>query len=148
MNIKNKFRYRSASRLACIQILYNSIILNKEINQIIEGYNLSFMDDLKKLFEIETMDEDYFFDLINEIKLSYKEIKNIIMENLNSEWTYERINPIDKSVLIVGISEIRLNNLTPKKSILSEYIEFGYQLGSDSKFINKVLDVISHKNKV
>ena len=53
MNIKNKFRHRSASRLACIQILYNSIILNKEINQIIEGYNLSFMDDLKKLFEID-----------------------------------------------------------------------------------------------
>ena len=105
------------------------------------------MDDLKKLFEVDSMDEDYFYELINEIKLSYDEIKNIIVDNLNSEWSYERINPIDKSVLIVGISEIRLNNLTPKKSILTEYIEFGYQLGSDSKFINKVLDIITFKYK-
>ena len=147
MNLKNKFRNRSASRLACIQILYNSIILKKDINTIIEGYNSSFMDDLKKLFEVDSMDEDYFYELINEIKLSYDEIKNIIVDNLNSEWSYERINPIDKSVLIVGISEIRLNNLTPKKSIITEYIEFGYQLGSDSKFINKVLDIISFKNE-
>tara|TARA_A100001011_G_C14202949_1_gene796497 strand:- start:544 stop:990 length:447 start_codon:yes stop_codon:yes gene_type:complete len=147
MNLKNKFRNRSASRLACIQILYNSIILKKDINTIIEGYNSSFMDDLKKLFEVDSMDEDYFYELINEIKLSYDEIKNIIVDNLNSEWSYERINPIDKSVLIVGISEIRLNNLTPKKSILTEYIEFGYQLGSDSKFINKVLDIITFKYK-
>ncbi len=143
MNIKNKYRNRSASRLALIQIIFNSLVIQKDIDEIIENYNSSFLQDLNKNFEIDEIDEQYFDTLIQIIKFRYDEIINLIKVNLNSNWSFERLGKIDKSILIVGISELKINNSTPLISIISEYIEFATQLGADHKFVNKILDIAS-----
>ena len=143
MLTKNKFRNRSASRLASIQILFSSFIIKKDIDEIITNYNSSFMSDLNKNFEIDHIDQEYFDALIQEIKLRYDEIIKLIKDNLNPNWTFKRVGIIDKSILIVGISEVKINNSTPLKSIVSEYVEFAIQLGADYKFVNKILDIAS-----
>ena len=95
------------------------------------------------MFEIDEIDQKYFYYLVDEIKLNKDSVIKIIIDNLQSNWTFERIGYVEKSILIVGIAEIKIMHITPTNSIITEYVEFCFQLGGDSSFINKILDIVS-----
>ena len=136
-----KLRSRSASRLAAVQIIYNSLVLHKDINDIVLNYRINFFKDLLDLFELESIDEEYFHLLIKEFKISKDLIFKKIQDKLDQDWTMERIGIVDKSILIVGIIELTIMENISIKTIISEYVELAFQLGGESKFINKILDL-------
>ena len=136
-----KLRSRSASRLAAVQIIYNSLVLHKDINDIVLNYRINFFKDLLDLFELESIDEEYFHLLIKEFNISKDLIFKKIQDKLDQDWTMERIGIVDKSILIVGIIELTIMENISIKTIISEYVELAFQLGGESKFINKILDL-------
>lgn len=81
--------------------------------------------------------------LIENTKLNNKRIINSI-ETYSKNWSYTRIGKVEKSSLILGISEL-IMNLTPKKVIISEWVKLTDKHSSQSgaKFVNGILNSVS-----
>ncbi len=76
--------------------------------------------------------------------LLQKEIHKEIQTNLKS-WTMERLPKVNLSVLILGISELKLKKQTPVKVIISEALSLAAEYGDQksSSFVNAILDKIA-----
>ena len=135
---------KSATRIAVVQIIYNCLLSNKNIDQIIEEYTKSFKNDLEDAFKIDCIDEEYFNLIINNFDHSYEEK---IEKYLAEGWTLKRISNVDKAILLAGIIELNLDSKPTKNTIISEYVEIALQMGGEPKFVNKILDKTSREKK-
>lgn len=92
-----------------------------------------------------SLDSDAFFLYLSS-GIS-QEIDNICktITQLAPDWPLDKINPMDKSILILGIYEICFAKDAPDKVIMNECIELAKKFGADSsaKFINGVLNTAS-----
>ena len=136
-----KSRSRSATRLASVQIIYNSLVSDKDINELILNYKDSFIVDLEKLFFVDSIDDKYFNTLIEEYTKNQKLLIKTIELYLTKNWKIERIAHVDKAILYIGLIELKIMKQTNIRTIISEYVEIAYQLGGQSGFINKILDL-------
>jgi N utilization substance protein B len=76
------------------------------------------------------------------------DLKKIILANLSPNWTYERVKPILKAIIICAYCESQILN-TPKKILIDQAIVNAkkYSNENDYKFINAILDkiIIEHE---
>lgn len=65
------------------------------------------------------------------------------------QWPLEKIAPMDRNILELGVCELLYNPETPALVAINEAIELSKEFGSDnsSKFINAVLSTIYEKSK-
>lgn len=65
----------------------------------------------------------------------------VIVKAFASEYAYEKIAPINRAVLILGIAEMKFLD-TPPVVVINEYIELAKDFGEEKSggFINGVLD--------
>lgn len=82
--------------------------------------------------------------LLKNTALNYNEIVNKLSDN-SLNWSFVRIAKIEKTILILGISELLLK-LTPKKVIISEWTKMTDKHASSegAKFVNAILDKIGN----
>ncbi len=82
--------------------------------------------------------------LLKNTALNYNEIVNKLADN-SLNWSFVRIAKIEKTILILGISELLLK-LTPKKVIISEWTKMTDKHASSegAKFVNAILDKIGN----
>lgn len=76
------------------------------------------------------------------------EIQHIIAETA-PEWEFEKIAPIDRAILEVGVYEIIHSTDVPPVVAINEAIEMAKEFGNDSsaKFINGVLSTVMKTHK-
>lgn len=89
-------------------------------------------------------------ELIEGTIIYTKEIKNILEINA-PEWPLEKINPIDRAILFLGIYEVLFQKEVPPVVAIDEAIELAKKYGNESsgKFINGVLNtVMGNKKKI
>ena len=69
------------------------------------------------------------------------EIDGLISENLKEKWSLERLTLTDRSLLRLGLYEIKYPEETPAKVALNEVIELtkDYSDRTSAKFINGIL---------
>lgn len=81
----------------------------------------------------------------------YNEIENLrkIIQTYAPEWPIEKINPIDRNILYIGIVEILFVADTPDAVAIDEGIELGKEFGNENsgKFINGVLNAVLMNKK-
>lgn len=67
-----------------------------------------------------------------------------------TNWSLERLNQTDRSILRLAIFEMKFDPGVPEKVALNEALELAKRFGSDesSKFLNGVLDAIMHDDSV
>jgi N utilization substance protein B len=80
------------------------------------------------------------------------ENKNGIDEMIKNHllgWEFERLNPLDKSFLTLGVTEMMFFPDVPAVSALDEVIEIAKEYGgsASSRFVNGVLDNVYKKLK-
>ena len=82
--------------------------------------------------------------LLKNTALNYNEIVNKLSDN-SLNWSFVRIAKIEKTILILGISELLLK-LTPKKVIISEWTKMTdtHASSEGAKFVNAILDKIGN----
>lgn len=82
--------------------------------------------------------------LLKNTALNYNEIVNKLADN-SLNWSFVRIAKIEKTILILGISELLLK-LTPKKVIISEWTKMTdtHASSEGAKFVNAILDKIGN----
>ena len=125
MNIK---KTQHKKRTGKIHFLYKYELLNQKL-------------DLEDAFENYNFDEEEFKDLEN-LMSKYDELKSTIKRFLIKTWTWSRVLPLERAILIVGAYEL----LSIEKGIvINEMVIYSkeYLLGDKYKFINGILQKIS-----
>lgn len=77
-----------------------------------------------------------------------EEIQKIIHETA-PEWSFEKIAPVDRAILELGIYEIIASKDVPPIVAINEAIEMAKSLGTDNspKFVNGVLSTVMKNHK-
>ncbi|WP_338969200.1 transcription antitermination factor NusB [Spiroplasma endosymbiont of Labia minor] len=119
-------------RLQRIKYLYRFFLLKIDKNvakqEVIDNFQIIFKNEI----EINSM-----LNLIDNID----ELVEKIIKQLKGDWSWERINPIKKAILINGAYEILMLEI-PRAITTNEAMEIAriYIPGEDIKFINGCLD--------
>lgn len=107
-------------------------------------------EDLKKIMEKnlqefghEIQDVDFVETLVLGTAEKASEIDSMIMR-VASEWPIEQISAVDKSVLRLGIFELKFLKEAPPKVIINEAVELAKTFGGEAsgKFVNGVLGTL------
>lgn len=111
------------------------------------------IDDLAKLVDHNLKefapgfeDGEFSMRLVKGV-LDHLETLNQTIVNFAPEWPLEKITPVDRNVLRIGIFELRIDEDIPPKVAINEAIELAKTFGGESsgKFVNGVLGSIFKK---
>ena len=120
-------------RVISFKFIYSCLILELNKNEILEKYD----------FEIKNLKNDY----VDKIIFFFVENKDKILEQisnlLESNWTIERINLIDLSIVSCAISEKNVHQID-KKILIDQAVITAKKYGDENsyKFVNSILDKI------
>lgn len=131
---KNQQKSMRQSRIEIIQILYKFIVLEREIDPAIAFEEFDFLNRS----QLEKLDK---------IANNYEFIKKLIKINLSADWSFERLNPIIKAILINATYELFVLD---KAIVINEALEIGkmffdiedFQTKKNLKFINACLQSV------
>lgn len=123
---------RSASRRLLIQALYQHQI---------SGHNRSVLhEQYINGREAVRADKPYFEQLLKEVMVSLDELDERIA--VYADRPIEQIDPIERAVLWLGVTELDLHPDLPPKVVMNEAIELCKLFGSQDgyRYVNAVLD--------
>ena len=83
----------------------------------------------------------FLLQLVNGVSDHKEELDVLIAERLKKGWTLSRLTLIDKTLLRLGLFEIKFHEETPDRVALNEIIEVAkkYSDETSSKFVNGLL---------
>lgn len=126
-------------------ILYQYELTNQvvSVDEIFENDTLNQLFDYKKTFGkngSEVFKEQ--IKIMSIIEKNYSKIKQIISKYVREDWTWSRMNPIIRSVLLCAIVELKKLDLG---IVTNEYVEITKDFLpnlDDYKFVNKIIQEI------
>ena len=127
-------RKRHLSRIAVMQVLFE-----REYREIDDVKSLQ-----KNIKELGNADEEFALTLLEGSISMADELKKVI-ESKAPEWSFDRMDPIARPVLIMGAFELLYADDAPPAVVMNECIEIAKEYGSDetSKFVNGVLNALA-----
>lgn len=125
-------RGRVRARRSAVQALYQWQLGGQEPADIVEEF--------KTDRELVSVDLDYFQHLVRDVPKHFEELRGDLMACLDREWT--RLDPVERSVLLLGAYELRYCPETPWRVVISECVELCKMFGTveGHRYVNGVLD--------
>lgn len=133
---------RHLQRIALVQTLFESEFRENGKNpKEVLRYNL-------KEFGNKIKDSDFAASLLEGVFANLTEIRRVIAEKA-PEWPVEKISPIDRAILEVGVFEIMFSKDVPPVVAIDEAIEIAKSYGGENspKFVNGVLSSVMQSYK-
>ncbi len=129
---------RKARRIA-LEVLYQKDILGNSIDEIIRVRRL-----VKERGEIPK----FAVRLVSGVEKRQNEIDKIIKEYADN-WTLDRMSPIDRNIIRIGIYEMIAEKDIPISVSINEAVELAKIYGSldSSKFVNGILGQIAKERR-
>lgn len=129
---KSTFEKEVGTKINVINLLYKYELFNTPI-------------DLKEVFESGDLDKREYM-IVEWISKNYNKLKNLIKKYIVDTWTWERLSPLERSILLFGATELALSK-KEKPLIISNLIDITKIIHpNDSyKYINKILDKIKEE---
>jgi N utilization substance protein B len=140
--------YRHLARIAVMQTIFEYEFLKKfdeEKYKEIDPYsNLKY--NIKQLTD-KIKDIDFAEETLKGVLEHQEDIFRIIEENA-PEWPVEKIAPVDRAILEIGVYEIAYAEDIPPVVAINEAIEIAKSYGDTNspKFINGVLSTVMTKH--
>jgi transcription antitermination protein NusB len=130
-------RRRHLSRVAVLQVLFE-----REVRPDID-IDASLARNIVELGEV---DEELAQGMLQGIVGSEETLKVIIQEHAPG-WTLERMDPISRCTLELGVWELSQSKDAPAPVVINEAIEIAKEFASDEagKFVNGVLNAVAQK---
>ena len=136
---------KSKTRLVAVQIIFQNLINKKELKNIKEEFDKFYKN---KVLEENGDKIKYNINFLNKLLDNYiKTSSNIdfnyeINKYIKFERIFEKWDLINKSILMMAISELKNCDKHKKKIIINEYIELSKLFINlqDRKIINVILD--------
>lgn len=96
--------------------------------------------------ELGDIDEEFALTVLSGVLEDEEELKRTISLHA-PEWTFERIDPVARCILLVGTWELLKGNDAPPAVIINEAIDIAKEYGTpeSGKFVNGVLNAIAHR---
>ncbi|TSC78986.1 MAG: N utilization substance protein B [Candidatus Peregrinibacteria bacterium Gr01-1014_25] len=132
-------RRRHLSRIAVMQVLF-------------ERERRATIDPLvvlkRNIEELGEVDDGFAEQALTGILEQEVRLKEIIQQHAPG-WTLERMDPISRTVLLIGAYELLHGNDAPPAVVMNEAIEIAKEFSSDEagKFVNGVLNAIAKGKK-
>ena len=133
--MSNKHQLRHESRIVALKVLFYFLERKQE-----RPLSECFEYVLKELEEVPKKSDDFAWNIVNTGVENIGKIK-VIMRAFAPEFTFEKIAPINRALLILGIGEMKFME-TPPIVVINEYIELAKEFGEERSpsFVNGVLD--------
>ena len=133
---KKNIRQRIKARQNTVQALYQWLITNKNLDEIIS----EFENDKYKLAKT---DVNYFRSLLKGTITYHKELDARIINLLDRP--IEELDTIERAILHIGCYELEHHNDIPWKSVINESVELAKIFGAEDsyKYINGILDKVA-----
>ena len=133
---KKNIRQRIKARQNTVQALYQWLITNKNLDEIIS----EFENDKYKLAKT---DVNYFRSLLKGTITYHKELDARIINLLDRP--IEELDTIERAILHIGCYELEYHNDIPWKSVINESVELAKIFGAEDsyKYINGILDKVA-----
>lgn len=102
-----------------------------------------FLNHLIQESQYAVDDPRFAYELLDGILEHLPEIRKVISEKA-PEWPIEKISPVDRAILEIGVYEILFSKDVPPVVAINEAIEIAKSYGGEnaSKFINGVLSSV------
>ena len=134
---------RTETRETTFKLLYSlQIIKDVDIDEQIDIYiNETEINDIEVINYLKTTVKGVF--------KNNSDIEKQIEDNIKSDWSMNRIQKVDLTLLKLGIFEILYSKI-PYKVAINEVVELAKKYGDDSSssFVNGVLASVVKKNKI
>ena len=133
---KKNIRQRIKARQNTVQALYQWLITNKDLDEVIS----EFENDEYKLAKT---DVSYFKSLLKGTITCHKELDARIINLLDRP--IEELDTIERAILHIGCYELEHHNDIPWKSVINESVELAKIFGAEDsyKYINGILDKVA-----
>ncbi len=132
--------YRHLSRTCVMQTLFAF--------EFREGEPSKILDQILDEFAPKMTEREFAHTLLNGVLDKSAEIVNII-QKYAPQWPIEKIAPIDRAILEIGVFEIVFSDEVPAVVAINEAVETAKHFGDENspKFINGVLSTVMKENK-
>jgi len=133
---KKNIRQRIKARQNTVQALYQWLITNKDLDEVIS----EFKNDEYKLAKT---DVNYFISLLKGTITCHEELDARIINLLDRP--IEELDTIERAILHIGCYELEYHNDIPWKSVINESVELAKIFGAEDsyKYINGILDKVA-----
>ncbi len=103
---------------------------------------------LRNAQELGGVDGVFASDLLRGVMEHEGELRTVVQEHAPG-WTWERMDPIARAVLLLGAYELVQARDVPAAVVINEAIEVAKEYGTEEsgKFVNGVLNAIAHRPK-
>lgn len=130
-------RKRHLSRIAVLQVLFE-----RERRSCDEREALA-----RNAEELGEIDQPFAETLLTGVLEKQEDLKRAVQEHAPG-WSLERMDPISRSILLVGAYELLHLREAPPPVIMNEAIEIAKEYGTaeSGKFVNGVLNAIANRS--
>ena len=133
---KKNIRQRIKARQNTVQALYQWLITNKDLDEVIS----EFENDEYKLAKT---DVNYFISLLKGTITCHEKLDARIINLLDRP--IEELDTIERAILHIGCYELEHHNDIPWKSVINESVELAKIFGAEDsyKYFNGILDKVA-----
>lgn len=131
---------RHKAREAAVQSIYQWDMMGCPVDDL----NSEFMEELQR----NELDQTYLKTVLQGVAANQDLIEKAIRPFIDRD--FAKVDPIERSILRLGVYELLFHRDVPAKVILNESIELAKTFGSDHsyKFINGTLDKLAQEKSV
>ena len=132
---------RHLGRIVALQTLYE-LDFRAEVNDEHMDKSSILQRNIDRYSEV-VEDKAFIVEIVEGVTLRLEELDGII-QPVAPDWPLSQIARIDRSILRMGVYELKYNQSVPKKVVINECVELAKSFGADnsSKFINGVLGTV------
>ena len=133
--MSSKTAARSKTRRFLLQAMYQAEMMDEEYASVIDP----FIAD----HNMKRADLDYFREILTGIHRDIDELRAMIAPKLARD--FSDLDPIEKSILLLGAYELRSRIEIPYRVVINEGVELAKSFGASESFrlINSVLDALA-----
>ena len=133
--MSNGVAARSKTRRFLLQAMYQAELTREEYGSVAETFIVDH--DMKRA------DLNYFREVLEGIHSNIEQLSILI--ELKLERAFAELDPIEKSILLLGAYELKSRLEVPYKVVINEGVELAKAFGATESFrlINSVLDELS-----
>ena len=140
-------RKKTASRICSTQVLYGASFSNCDIDKLINSYVIYYLPPILKELNLKDLDIELLNTIVKGVYINILKIDKIISKKLSKNWSIDRLNETEKSVLRLATYELLFEKKFKKITIMNEYISIIEVFGGNPDFANGILENISKEIK-
>ncbi|MFD2263088.1 transcription antitermination factor NusB [Lacibacterium aquatile] len=131
---------RSAARLAAVQAIY-SLDINPD------SATIRVIADFSSNYLMEGTDKILFGKLVDGAQERRADVDEMIIPNLASGWTIDKIDSVLRAILRVSVYELLAMTEVPSRVVINEYVEIAHAFftGGEPGMVNGMLDKLARR---